>query len=86
MRFIDTKFKVGSLYLINDKYYVCSKSNGYSHRTYFREFPSMRGVYIIFSTLSEVIHICDNVPFSRKSVKGRERVDKWLQQHPEYLI
>lgn len=86
MKFHDVSFKVGSLYIINGNSYVCSKSNGHPHGTYFREFPSMRGTSLIFSTLSEVTHTCDNVPFSRKSVKGRERVDRWLQQHPEYLI
>ena len=86
MKFHEVTFKVGSLYSIDGISYVCSKSNGYYYSTYFREFPSMRGVTFPFSHLPEVTHICDNVPFSRKSVKGREKVDRWVQQHPEYLI
>lgn len=66
---------------------ICTSISPYYWEIRFRSFPSMRGsVFTITAGFTEIQLVTTNVPFSRKSKKGRERVDKWFKSHPEYLI
>lgn len=83
----ETSFIVGNLYSINGNMYVCSKLRPHYWEICFRSFPSMKGSSFKFTAgNTQVQLVATNVPFSRKSKKGKERVAKWLKSHPEYLI
>lgn len=88
-----TQFKAGWLYYLSSSYigfirdlYVCSKSGDFITAK-FRQYPSCKASsYIAYGYHGEYQVIYKNVPFSRKSLQGRMRVDKFVAENPELFI
>jgi hypothetical protein len=89
IRAFDTVFKVGYLYLVGSTYLLCSRTtNGAYHSCSFRSFPDCKPFsnFPVSSLYSTAIVIAHNVPFCRHTHKGRERIRKWQEAHPELFI